>query len=128
METLKKPFLGIPLYAWLAGLGAFGVGVYFFLTNKGGATAGASDTSSSGAPVQYPYVIYSGPGGPGPRPQPVPVPGWHLGPSKEPPKVYGGGRGSAQSPPNVSTPSILHLPGAMASPVEVGPDRSVRGA
>lgn len=64
MESVKKEFLGAPIYVWLAGLAAFGLGVFVFMRRKasgGTATSGTAATpvtpgGSNAAP--YPYPLY----------------------------------------------------------------------
>ena len=68
MEGLKKPFLGLPVWGWLAGLGAFGVAVFVFWHQSSSipatataATTAATDTTSGFPNGPYPYPVYGNP-------------------------------------------------------------------
>lgn len=88
---MKRELLGVPLYGWIAGVVALGVGLVFFLkaktpTDTSSADTSAADTQSNDQPLPYPTDNSGGSVPPDPW-QPNPPIQSQPGPRRLPPNV-----------------------------------------
>jgi hypothetical protein len=126
MNTLKREYFHVPLYAWLAGVGALVVAMFYFLHTKSSST-GTSAPSPSQAPyptsnvgTQVPPIIpinitLQPPTNPNPAPSLIPPPSGPLTMPAPVQRGWGGpfgAKGSAYQPyplSNVTAPPGTRL-------------------